>query len=299
MKPLHWHVLGAGAMGCLFADALAQAGNRVTLVLRPGSPRGDRAITVQHASGSRCVTLATTEACDEGPIRHLLVTTKAYDVCAAVASIQHRLDESSQVLLLVNGMGYARELAAAMPWLQPYFGTTTAGAYRIAPGTVCHAGRGVTRIGRAGQVQEPGWFTSWSEAIAGSEWTADIELALWEKLAVNCAINPLTAVHRCPNGKLASDPELARQVEALCEEIAGIGHAAGMAKAVADLRGRVFSVIEGTAGNRSSMLQDILAGRRTEIDYINGYLVDTAGRLGVEARLNRGLLDAVKDLPRE
>jgi 2-dehydropantoate 2-reductase len=121
-------------------------------------------------------------------------------------------------------------------------------------------------------------------------------LTLWQKLAVNCVINPLTALHRCPNGELNNDPERSSQVAALCREVREIACAAGMAAAVADLHQIVTQVISSTATNRSSMLQDVLAGRPTEIDYINGYLVKIADAQHLEASMNRRLLSALRSV---
>ncbi len=209
-------------------------------------------------------------------ISHLLVTTKAYDVRAAVAGIAHLLAQDSVVLLLVNGMGLAEQLGEDWPQLDIFCGTSTEGAYTVAPQHIRHAGRGETRIGRQGQQQPPAWFGQWDGAITRACGTANIATALWSKLAVNCIINPLTAVHGCANGELARRRELAAEVATLCDEIAQISRAAGYADVAATLQQKVAAVIAGTAGNRSSMLQDVERGRRTEIDYITGYLLQVA-----------------------
>jgi 2-dehydropantoate 2-reductase len=294
VNQLHWHVLGAGAMGCLFAEALVRANQKVTMLLRSPSVKKLITVTIETSEATRQAEIAAETADNEGIIDHLLVTTKAHDVCDAVISLRHRLDSSSQVLLLSNGMGYGEELRYSLPAVKPFFGTTTEGAYLIAPGHIRHAGRGSTRIGREGQSQAPSWFGPWCESFPYSDWVADIELVLWQKLAVNSVINPLTALHRCRNGKLNSDPELSSQTAALCSEVKGIACAAGMAPAVDDLQQQLKRVIDSTADNRSSMLQDVLAGRRTEIDYINGYLVKIADAHQLEAPLNRHVLSALK-----
>ena len=124
----------------------------------------------------------------------------------------------------------------------------------------------------------------------------DTALPVWEKLAVNCAINPLTAVHDCRNGELLSRPELAREVDALCNEIARVSEAAEFAPIAAGLRARVEEVIRNTASNHSSMLQDCRAGRTTEINYITGQLLRVADLHGIAAPRNRSLLEQVKRL---
>jgi 2-dehydropantoate 2-reductase len=290
----HWHVLGAGAIGCLFAAALRRAGCSVTLLLREGSPPGQRTVVIERDDGTEQLALPTsTPAAKEG-ITHLLVTTKAYDVAHAVAGVRHRLSEQSQVLLLANGMGFAAEVARDAPWLQLFHGTTTEGAWRVAPLHIRHAGQGTTRIGRSGVASPAPWFRCWRDSLPNCEWDPDIDRALWLKLAINCAINPLTAMHRCVNGDLSRRADLAAEVARLCDEIAAISVAAGYPEAAQGVHENVARVIAATAANRSSMLQDVLAGRRTEIDYITGYLLLVAGRCGIDAPRNRAVLESVR-----
>ena len=294
MTAHHWHVLGAGAMGCLFAARLQDSGCDITLVVRDTRP-DPVTLVLEDGEHTRQKQFATTSAADNAPISHLLVTTKAYDVVDAVSSLAHRLDRDSQVLLLANGLGFAGELGGRYPWLAPYCGTTTEGAYRLSSWRIRHAGRGTTRIGRSGEPNPPVWFSRW-RALENCLWEQDIDSALWEKLAVNCAINPLTAVHDCRNGELLSRPELAREVDALCEEIARVSEAAEFAPIAAGLRARVEEVIRNTASNHSSMLQDCRAGRPTEIDYITGQLLRVADLHGIAAPRNRALLEQVTRL---
>lgn len=293
MRLPHWHILGAGAIGCLFATALQRGGLAVTLLLRE---RCEQAQVVLEEDGT-VATLNFAASCpeDPAPISHLLVTTKARDVRAAVMSVAHRLEANSQVLLLANGLGFADELRRDLPQLDCYLGSTTEGAYRLGERHICHAGRGFTRIGRPGCATPPDWFQHWSTAIQPGKWEDDIEQALWLKLAINCAINPLTALYRCRNGELAQ-PALDRQVRALCEEIAPVCSAAGYPVKPSELYRQVREVIAATAANRSSMMQDVAAGRPTEIDYITGYLVAQARRYDIAVPANEDLLNRVAEL---
>lgn len=286
-------------MGCLFASQLHRAGHRVTLLSRQASPPLTTRVSIELDGASHCLDLPASGAAERDIISHLLVTTKAGDLGAAVLSIAHRLDASSQVLLLANGLGYAAPLRARVPQPDYFFGTTTAGAYRIDDECrdqrhIRQAGRGLTRIGQVGRVTPPPWFEQWAAAVQPSIWDPDIEQALWLKLAINCAINPLTALHRCRNGELAS-PALAPRVTGLCEEIMRVSAAAGHAATTADLPHRVAEVIRATADNRSSMLQDVLAQRPTEIEYITGHLLRVAREHGIAAPQNEALFRSITD----
>jgi 2-dehydropantoate 2-reductase len=290
----HWYVLGAGAIGCLYAQALQRSGSNTTLVMRSGAHPHSLPVVVEHGNTRSEQQVAVITPDDQVCISHLLVTTKAYDVREAVSGIAHLLADKCVVLLLVNGMGMAEQLGADWPDLAIYCGTTTEGAYSIAAQHIRHAGRGETRIGRQGQRKPAPWFAQWARAIDPCLWDMNIAAALWSKLAVNCIINPLTAVHGCTNGELGRRAPLAAEVAALCDEVARISRAAGFAEVAATLRETVAAVIAGTADNRSSMLQDVQGGRRTEIDEITGYLLRVADRYNIDAAHNRALLEDVK-----
>jgi 2-dehydropantoate 2-reductase len=192
-------------------------------------------------------------------------------------------------------LGFAGELCDELPAPAYFYGTTTEGAYRVSRWHICHAGRGMTRLGRPGCPQPPPWFDQWSRAVQPSHWDAGIEQSLWLKLAINCAINPLTALHRCRNGEL-SIPPLAGELAGLCEEIMAVSAAAGFAAITADLPGQVAAVVRATADNRSSMLQDVLAGRDTEIEYITGHLLRVAARHGIAAPKNESLYRSIRNI---
>ncbi|CAA0109631.1 2-dehydropantoate 2-reductase [Halioglobus japonicus] len=295
MQKPHWHVLGAGAIGCLFAQGLHRSGSTTTLVMRRGVTVRSLPVVVEH-DGQRCEQhLPVITPDDTAEISHLLITTKAYDVHSAVSGIAKLLSDNCVVLLLVNGLGLAEKLRADYPHLDVFCGTTTEGAYQLSAQHIQHAGRGETRVGRAGQDTPPAWFEGFARATDACVWDSDIDSALWSKLAVNCIINPLTAVSGCRNGELARSSELSAQVEALCSEVADISRAAGFDNIAEKLRPAVSAVIAGTADNRSSMLQDIERGRQTEIDYITGYLLKIAEQHGIQAPKNRSLLERIRN----
>ena len=292
--------MGAGAIGSLFASSLARSGVATTLLRRdnPNCPKVQN-ISIDKNGAMQERPFPTSCNSDPGPISHLLITTKAYDVQAALLEVSHRLDNHSCIFVLANGMGYMESLISDYPHLDFVSGTTTEGIYRLGENHFCHAGDGVTRFGRAGEATPPPAFDDWSNIDLPTTWEADIEECLWQKLALNCAINPLTAVHQCRNGELASAPQLTQHVTALCDEIARVSTAAGFNKTAANIHNRTKAVITSTANNRSSMLQDILAGRRTEIDYISGYLLKVAKRMEVATPYNTALFEDICRIDQE
>jgi len=300
----HWYILGAGSIGCLFAAKLQAIGCEVTLLFRAhGDRRKPRhspfSFELQGQHEQYKLTIPASYADDSETIEHLLITTKAYDASEALASVAHRLDANSQVLLMVNGMGLIEELEERFPPLRFYVGTTTEGAYRQSKQAVVHAGSGITRIGRSGTLEPADWFADFSKLEISCTWDDDIHGALWQKLAVNCAINPLTALNGCVNGDLKDRESLAKKLHTVCDEIATVADAAGQRQLAANVHTLVNRVVSNTAANRSSMLQDVEAKRRTEIDYISGYLIRRAQQLNVPAPENEKLLQAILKLESE
>jgi 2-dehydropantoate 2-reductase len=262
--------------------------------MRKGTPQASLPIITEYGGIRSEQQIPVVTPNSHAPISHLVITTKAYDVSEAVASIAHLLSEDSVVVLLVNGMGLAEQVAADWPHLNIFCGTTTEGAYCLAPQHIQHTGRGQTRIGKQGEKKPPPWFDQWSDAIDTCLWDSDIEAALWSKMAINCIINPLTALHNCANGELSQRRDLITQVTTLCGEVSKVTRAAGFTELAAALPQLVAAVIAATANNRSSMLQDVENGRRTEIDYITGFLLRVADQHGIDAPHNRALLKSIK-----
>ena len=282
-----WHILGAGAMGRLFACKLLRLGLEPVLLMRAGSSRREtlalRFDGREEAYHCDAIGLPELQA---SSIEGLLVTTKANHALAAVQSCRAAITPGAPVILLHNGMGVLEALAGS--GLHLLAGTTTEGAYLDAT-TLVHAGLGETVIGREGD-SAPQWLKPFSESAERISWTSEIDNALWKKLLINCAINPLTALHRCRNGTLVDNPVLRAEMELLCEELAAVSAARGNARGASCALDWALSVVQRTAANQSSMLQDVLQGRETEIRYITGYLVAEAKRLGVPCPRNEALL---------
>jgi 2-dehydropantoate 2-reductase len=296
--PLTWHIIGTGAMACLWAASLAGAGRIVRMRARhPPVGEAYHALEVCSAGAKRQLRVCEEAADAQDAIARVLVCTKAGDVQQAVGALIPRLGAGCAVVLLQNGMGFQQAVAQALPGARVFAAATTEGAWREAPFRVHHAGHGTTSIGRwpRGSLQEAEDIAA---ALRGDtlavQAVAEIEPVLWRKLAVNCAINPLTALHGCRNGELLERPALRLAFDDLCTEIAGVLAGLGHAELAAQVGDEARRVARATAANRSSMLQDLSAGRRTEIDWITGCLCRAAHGAGLPCPLNDALLAAVR-----
>lgn len=272
-----WHILGAGSLGCLWAARLAAQQHTVQLILRnteaiagyqqaPGVGLSDvqRQHTVYYPVSAQL-------ADDPQPIKHLLLACKAYDAEAAIAQVTQRLNNDSLVILLQNGLGSQQAVQKCLPNTRCIAASSTEGAYLAAPFHSVFAGQGQVILGDLDTTARPQpqqLLETCNAAEIPCLWSADIATQLWRKLAINCAINPLTVIYNCLNGELRNYPEL---INTLCDELHSLLRSAGQSEAAQALQEHVWAVIDKTAANSSSMRQDVLNQRRTEISYITGF----------------------------
>ncbi len=298
-------VVGAGAMGSLFGGLLAASGEDLTLVdvwrehveainaegLRIGSHEGSRTISVR----------ATTDPSSVGSVDLIIIFVKSYDTLEATRDALPMVSEDTVFLSLQNGLGNIEKISEVVGSGRVIPGTTAQGCTLIGPGEIVHAGNGPTIIGeldgrltmRAFEIRDTleraGFETEISETIRG---------AYWSKVLVNVGINPITALTRLRNGELLDDPEIKGVMRRAVEEAIEVAEALGIDLGYGDHVERVYDVARATAMNRSSMLQDVERGRRTEIDALNGAVVRLAKGLGVNVPMNEALTAAVRALER-
>lgn len=292
----HWHILGAGSMGCLWASRLAQAGHRVTLLLRDETAlqrfqgNGSRILMMDGDEQQRIKLEARTAEAADATIDHLIVATKAHQARAALQSITARLAERANILLLQNGMGIQQQISAAFNAQQVWIGVSTEGAFCPEYFTVVHAGHGTTRIGSLNQATNVQSLLAALQCSLALHHEPDIETALWQKVLVNCAINPLTALYRCRNGELLTTAERRDHLHTVCAELIQLANAIGRPDLAIGLIERAEHVCNITAKNRSSMLVDIEEKRSTEIDFITGHACRIAAQHGLQMPANTALL---------
>jgi 2-dehydropantoate 2-reductase len=159
--------------------------------------------------------------------------------------------------------------------------------------SILHVASGVTHIG---PVSARGAASSHladvlHNALPDVAWHDNIYPSLWNKLAVNCVINPITAVHNCTNGDLMA---YSGEIEQICAEVADVMAIEGYQTHTESLLSYVYQVIDTTAANHSSMLQDIRGQRHTEIDYITGYIIRRARKHGLTLPANTRLFEMIK-----
>ncbi|WP_243078412.1 2-dehydropantoate 2-reductase [Pantoea sp. MQR6] len=282
-------VLGCGAIGQIWLSALARQGHDVQGWLRVPQPYCSANVVDPQGNVSNKTFIAN-DPLFLAESQLLLVTLKATQVSPAVKNLESVLPDDCPILLLHNGMGTLEELKGmTQPLLR---GITTHAAMR--DGTVIkHVANGITHIGPGNR--KSALYSNIADtlhhALPDVAWHDNIRAACWRKLAVNCIINPLTVEYDCQNGALRAH---AAQIEILSEEISWVMEREGQSIPSDNLKEIVFDVIESTAANTSSMLQDVRAQRLTEIDYITGFLLRRARAHGLALPENTRLFELIK-----
>lgn len=270
-------VFGAGAVGSLIGGVLSTE-HEVTLVGRRAHADAinRRGLRISGITTRIAWPTATTEVPQDTP-EAILVTTKAYDTKHAVEALRAFWGQSLFVTLQ-NGLGNAEAIAAMAS--RVLAGTTTLGVLFVAPGEVVHTGLGETAVGPfagAGRPDAQAFADVLSSVGLATRVVDDARPELWTKAIVNAAINPLTAILRRQNGELVRREDLRGLLAGVVHEGVAATARAGIRLGPDSLVAKAEEVATRTAENRSSMLQDVERGRRTEVDAIVGELLRAAG----------------------
>jgi 2-dehydropantoate 2-reductase len=292
-------VIGSGAMGTLFGGLLASAGHEVWIISREQARAATLArsgIQMTGASRRRVRVHATADRRRVPAAAAAFVFVKAYDSAAAGRVAARVLAREGIAVTLQNGLGNVEALVGALGRDRVVGGVTAHGATSLGVGRVCHAGKGPTVVAApaGADADVAGLARLLSDSGIATEVGDDLDALIWWKLILNAGINPVAAITRLRNGDLLSVAGAARLVAAAVREAAAVAAARGLAVAPGRAVARVREVCRATAKNVNSMLQDVLHGRRTEIEAINGAIVAEAARLGLSVPVNGFLVHAVR-----
>ena len=204
------------------------------------------------------------------------------------------------VISIQNGLGNSGIIASRVGWERVLGGTTTHSAWRDVDGSVHWTGRGVISLGSI-NASEPNsiateFISLLNEAGLSPNWSIDIEREIWRKLMINVAINPICAIAGVRNGALLEVPELWHQAIEAMREAEAVARASGVNLGDSDSESYLRKVVESTAENRVSMLQDLMAGRKTEINVLCGAVISKGEELGVRTPRNEILMALVRGI---
>jgi 2-dehydropantoate 2-reductase len=288
-------VMGAGAVGCYYGGMLARAGHGVTLIGRAQHVDAIRAgglrLETRDFDG-RIALAASTEPAAAAGARLVLCCVKSSDTETAGALLAPHLAPDAVVLSLQNGVDNAPRLEATLARrviaTVVYVGTEMAG-----PGHVRHHGRGELVLGAAPESGEVASVLS-AAGIPASV-SPDVVGELWAKLILNCAYNALSAITRLPYGVLRQQPGVEGVMRDVVAECLAVARACGV-----NVPGDPWEAVERIARSvpqqYSSTAQDVMRGKPSEIDHLNGFVVREGARLGVATPVNRVLHTAVRGI---
>lgn len=296
-------IVGPGAMGCLLAAFFARSKQDVYL-LDKNSERArkiDRdGIKVEGLAGEFNIKVSTTsKPGDIGACDLIIIAVKAYNTEDAVKAAKGLLNETSQVLSLQNGVGNLQILDDTAGEERVIGGVTSCGATLLEAGHVRYAGKGETIIGKtSGRVLGPvrAAQTVLQKAGFDTKISKDINGVIWSKLIINVGINALTVLTRLNNGRLVEYGGARDVMRAAVQEAVKVAKRKRIKLAYDDPIQKVEDVAKATAANVSSMLQDVLRKKRTEIDFINGAIVRQAKSLNIPTPVNEVLTNLVKTI---
>lgn len=312
-------IVGAGAIGLLLAARCRLAGLDVELLVRrreqaerirsagvqlkeaAGAAAGEQHARLPVRLLSEAARAAEMDG-DSAPRQagYIVLAVKQTAIGAELArQIGCLAGAGGLVVCLQNGIGHIDALEAFIPRERLLMAVTTEGALRLSDCAVAHTGRGTTWIGTAGEggaeaarrqkkLQEMLNLAGFDVFVSNN-----INNRVWQKLLINAVVNPLTAIFGVKNGELLKRPEWLPLMRELFAEGAEVARLEGI-RLPDDAWEQVLDVCRRTAGNRSSMLQDLMAGRPTEIEAINGGLLALASRHGIELPANQAVYRLVK-----
>ena len=301
-------VLGAGAMGSLYGAKLSANGkndvhlidvwkDHIDAINSHGlqMEEGDDVLLYENLKGH--ISSEETGVCDL-----VLVFVKSTVTKTAVESNAAVFGPNTVALTLQNGLGNIEQISSVIGAERVIAGTTAHGATMLSPGKIRHAGKGKTIIGELGGhesdrirkmaavLEDAGMETVISGNVLG---------LVWDKLLVNVGINALTGITKLYNGQLLDYPEIEELLEKAVSEGVAVAWAKGIRLGFDDPVAHTKDLCRATAANKSSMLQDILNGRQTEIEMMNGAIVREGKALGIETPVNLALTNLITYLSRK
>lgn len=288
-------------MGGLFGGWLKRAGHDVTLIdvsndaLDALNAEG---VAIDEKDGSKPVIAvpATNNPASVGPVDLIINFVKCYHTEAAVTAAKPMIGPTTAVLSLQNGWGNAPRIAKIVGEDRVLVGLTYHSATLLGPGRVKHSGLGVTYLGELDGSTTPRLQAA-DTALrsAGFETTVSSRIRdeIWKKLALNACTLPTGALLRFFAHELVAFDDAKRVMAAILAEVVAVAKAQGIAMDYDERWAAITGLLAKAVGGKASMLQDVEASRRTEIEVINGAIVDAGKRAGVPTPVNETMVQLI------
>jgi 2-dehydropantoate 2-reductase len=293
-------VVGAGAMGSIFGARFHQAGHETVLVdvVQPlVDTINAEGVTVVRGDDETVTRVpATTDPAAVGPVDIVVFFTKCYHTSSAAESARPLVGPDTAVASLQNGWGNGDVLAAAYPPGQVVLGVTYNSGLLQGPGRVLHPAEQPTLVGSFSDGGDGAARLAEALESAGLAATvaSPVRPEIWKKLILNAASLPASALTGMTAGALGTSQDMLDLVSETTREAVAVAQALGYDIDFEERIGTILGLVEKAGPTKASMLQDVEAGRRTEIDVINGAVVSAADEVGVPVPINRTLMQLIK-----
>jgi 2-dehydropantoate 2-reductase len=299
---------GAGAMGGVWASRLGTAGHDVAILDVAqdalAAIHRDGLVVEQPDGSSASFQIKATDRPDKiGVADAVIFFTKAYHTAAAAELARPTVGPRTTVVSLQNGWGNADTLAKVYPSAQIAMGVTYHSAKVVAPGRIAHtADAGPTFIGpyldgapldRAAAVG-----AAMTAAGIATTVTPNAKTEVWKKLVLNCATLPIAGLTRLTTGEMGAFEPVLQVSDVLASEAAAVARAFGVDVDTDERIAMVHGILARGGPGKASMLQDVEARRKTEIEVVNGAVLREGDRLGVPVPMNRAMVALIGGLER-
>ena len=291
-------VMGAGAVGCYYGAMLARAGHHVVLIARAQHVQAiaRSGLRLQTACFDEQVQLAASvQASVVQGADVVLFCVKSTDTESAGIQIQPFLKADALVLCLQNGVDNAERLRLVLPLHDVAAAVVYVATEMVGPGHVKHNGRGelVLAPSTSAAISSEALAKALVAAGVPTDISGNVRGALWAKLTLNCAYNAVSAITQLPYGKTVPGVGIKKVMHDLVAECLSVAAAEGV-EIPGDMDDAVQKIAQTMQSQYSSTAQDLARGKRTEIDYLNGFIVRRGEALGIDTPANRVMWALVK-----
>ncbi|PKM93022.1 MAG: hypothetical protein CVU80_00285 [Elusimicrobia bacterium HGW-Elusimicrobia-4] len=295
-------IIGAGAMGLLFAGLLSKGGNDVYLLTRNKKTEKILKKTGIKISGITKTIIPssklkiTTNPAEIYRPDLVIILVKSHDTISTVQSIKKMMGKNTVILTLQNGLGNYEILSEYLNKKVIISGTTSESSTLVKSGEIVHTGKGETIIEKSkknisGQIAD-----IFNRCGIKTVLSDKIESVIWSKLVLNCAINPVAAISGVRNGEIINYKNLFEVAVAAGKEVVAVAKKLKIKILFSDIAEKIKNVCLATSKNTNSMLADILSKRKTEIDSLNGAVVKIAEKLKAPVPVNKSLYGIIRKL---
>ena len=292
-------IIGAGAMGLLFAYYIQKAGNEVAVYEKSkdtvASVRGGFEIDFGDHKEKAYLTVSGDPSIIKDSA-YIFVFVKSFSTVTAIKEISPFITKDTRLISLQNGIGNDETIKEMLPDNILIYGTTTFGATKTSLSNIRLGGTGDIVIGAADDAEIESAMKFLNAAGLNASKSGDPAKDVWKKAIINAGINPLGALLGIPNGMIIKNEYSLELLRSLIAEAVTAARAHGFNLDVTEMQRLTFAVCEQTAANECSMLQDIKAGRRTEIESITGEIVAAARKYNIKTPFNTGIYQLIKAL---